>query len=76
MRAVLPAVDVPVLLMHSRNDTYVTPENLEYIYSGLGTREKSKLYVTEAGHVITRDSARAEVFRAAVDFIQEVESGR
>jgi carboxylesterase len=76
MQTALPLVDVPVLLMHSHNDTYVSPVNLEYIYSELGTQDKHRLYVTEAGHVITRDKARDEVFRAAVDFIKRVESGR
>ena len=74
--AALPRVDAPVLLMHSRNDTYVLPENMERIYADLGTRDKRRVYVTRAGHVITRDSARGEVFREAYDFIQRVESGR
>jgi carboxylesterase len=75
MRAALPKVEVPVLLIHSRNDTYVLPENVEHIYADLGTSDKTKLYVTEAGHVVTRDAARDQVFEAAKEFIQRVESG-
>lgn len=74
MRAALPRVDVPVLLIHSKNDTYVLPENMEHIYTGLGTSDKTKLYVTEAGHVVTRDAARGEVFHAASEFIRRVEA--
>jgi carboxylesterase len=73
MRAALPRVDVPVLLIHSKNDTYVLPENMEHIYTDLGTSDKTKLYVTEAGHVVTRDAARGQVFEAAKDFILRVE---
>jgi carboxylesterase len=73
MRAALPTVKKPVLLIHSKNDTYVLPENLERIYADLGTSDKTKLYVTESSHVVTRDAARGEVFRAASEFIQRVE---
>jgi carboxylesterase len=74
MRAALPRVDVPVLLVHSKDDTYVLPENMEHIYAELGASDKTKLYVTEAGHVVTRDAARGEVFRAASEFIRRVEA--
>ncbi len=74
MRAALPKVDVPVLLVHSKNDTYVIPENMERIYASLGTSDKTKLYITEAGHVVTRDAARNQVFEAANEFIQRIES--
>jgi len=75
MRAALPNVHAPVLLIHSRNDTYVLPENMEQLYAALGASDKTKLYITEAGHVVTRDAAREEVFRAAGDFIRRVEAG-
>ena len=74
MRAALPKVSVPVLLIHSKNDTYVLPENMEHIYADLTTPDKTKLYVTEAGHVVTRDAARGQVFEAAKDFILRVET--
>jgi carboxylesterase len=74
VRASLPKVDAPVLLIHSKNDTYVLPENVEHIYADLATSDKTKLYVTEAGHVVTRDAARDQVFEAPKDFIQRIES--
>ena len=74
MRRALPNVDVPVLLIHSKNDTYVLPENVEHIYTDLGTSDKTKLYVTEAGHVVTRDTARDQVFELASEFICRIEA--
>ena len=74
MRAALPEIKVPVLLIHSKNDTYVSPENVEHIYASLTTSDKTKVYVTESGHVVTRDAARGEVFAAAKEFIQRSES--
>jgi carboxylesterase len=75
MRAALPLVRVPVLLVHSADDTYVLPENMERIYADLvNTSEKAKLYITGSGHVVTRDAARRQVFDAAYEFIERVES--
>ncbi len=75
MRAALPKVNVPVLLIHSRDDKYVPPESLEMIYADLtSASDKTKLYVTGSGHVVTRDAVRHQVFKAAGEFIQKVES--
>jgi carboxylesterase len=73
MRAALPQVKVPVLLMHSRDETYVLPENMEEIYSALANAsDKTKLYITGSGHVLTRDARRQQVFQSALEFIRRV----
>lgn len=75
MRWALPKVTVPVMLVHSRDDHYVLPENLELLDAALvNVSEKIKLYVTGSGHVVTRDAARLQVFQATARFIQRVES--
>ena len=74
MRAVLPKVNVPVCLIHSKDDDYVLPVNMENIYVGLvNAADKSKNYVSGSGHVVTRDAARGQVFEIARDFIRRVE---
>ena len=73
MREALPKVDVPVLLIHSRNDSYVLFESMDLIYNDLeNASDKTRLSITESGHVVTRDAARSQVFEAAADFIQRV----
>lgn len=73
MRAALPNLRAPVLLIHSRDDKYVLPENMEKIYEGLvNARDKTKVYVTGSGHVVTRDAARHQVFELARDFIKRI----
>ena len=75
MRAALPQINVPVLLMHSRDDRYVLPENMELIYADLlNAQDKTKLYMTGSGHVLPRDAARQQVFQSALEFIQRIES--
>src|SRR5690349_17912933 len=73
MIAELPKVRVPVLLIHSKDETYVLPDNMEEIYGRLvNATDKTKLYVTGSGHVLPRDASREQVFQSAVAFIQRV----
>jgi carboxylesterase len=75
MRGALPEVRVPVLLMHSRDDTYVLPDNIELIYADLiNASDKTKLYLTESGHILPRDAARMQVFQHALEVIQRIEA--
>ncbi len=72
MRNELPRVHVPVLLMHSKQDTYVPPEHMEKIYERLGSRHKEKRWLEHAGHVITEDRTRAEVYEVVREFFGRV----
>jgi esterase/lipase len=46
---------------------------MELIYDGLkNASDKTKLYITGSGHVVTRDAARHQVFESALEFIQRV----
>lgn len=70
MRAGLPKVTAPTLLMHAKQDGGVDPENMNKIYQHLGTQDKEMLWVENSGHVITRDAGREQAFKAAAEFIR------
>lgn len=72
MRNALPNVDVPVFLVHSKNDNYVIKNSLHAIFDELGTSKKQFMWVEGSGHVIPREPAREQVFEAAKDFILTV----
>lgn len=72
MRLALPAVDAPVLLVHSRLDGGVPPKNMQQIYDHLGTSDKQMLWVNNSGHVVTREPDRQQVFEATQAFIHRV----
>ena len=75
MRASLPKVNIPVLLMHSKDERYILPDNVEEIYAGLvNASDKTKLYITGSGHVIPRDASREQVFQTALAFIQRIQN--
>lgn len=74
MRASLPDLRVPVLLIHSKDDDYVLPDNIDLIYNDLANAsDKTRLYLTGSGHVVPRDAARQQAFQAALEFIQRIE---
>ena len=72
MRAGLPRVTEPTLLIHSRQDGSIDPENMPNIYKELGSKDKAMLWIENSGHVLTRDAAREQIFKAADDFIRRV----
>jgi carboxylesterase len=72
MRLALPKINVPVLLIHSKDDPYVPPDSMPNIYERLDPSRREMLWVTGSGHVVTRDAARQQVFEAAAAFIQKI----
>jgi carboxylesterase len=74
LHTILPQVKIPVLLMHSHQDSYVLPENMPAIYHDLGSPDKEMLWIENSGHVLTRDAQRETVYKAAVDFIRKLEA--
>lgn len=77
MQKVLSRVTKPVLLIHSKDDRYVPPENMERLHAALvNAPDKTKVYITGSSHVVTRDAARGQVFQLARDFIRRVEDSK
>lgn len=72
MRACLPAVQAPALLMHSRQDTFVPPSSMTAIHDRLGSADRTTRLVSDSNHVITCDRARLEVFEAVAGFAARV----
>jgi carboxylesterase len=72
MRQSLPKVQVPALIIHSRQDGSVSPCNAEQILAHLGSQDKHLLWVENSGHVIPREPDRQIAFQAAHEFIQRV----
>jgi carboxylesterase len=72
MRQALPKITAPVLLVHSRTDGGVPPENMQRIYDQLGSQDKSMLWLEKSGHVVTRDQERQRVFEATEAFVKRI----
>ena len=62
-RRVLPFVESPTLLIQSRTDPRIKPEVAERTLALLGSSEKKLIWIESAGHIITVDYGREQVFR-------------
>jgi carboxylesterase len=72
MTNTLPKVQVPVLLVHSRDDASVPEESMQRIYNRLGTSNKQMLSLDGFDHAIVRDPKRQLIFDAIAEFIDQV----
>ena len=68
MRAALPNVTVPALLVHSRRDPVAPPANVPRILAALGSADKRVHWVTRSEHIITEDYDKEEVFQTVLDW--------
>ncbi len=74
MRRNLPKLNKPLLLINSKLDETVPPEQGQAIYDNVPAADKEILVLEKGGHVIPRDLARQTAFKAAGDFVQRVTS--
>jgi len=72
MRAALPEIRVPVLLVSSRDDSSFVVSGMDAIYEALGTSDKQKVWIEGSGHNIVEEPKREFVFKTAADFIERV----
>jgi carboxylesterase len=73
LRAALPKITAPALLIYSKNDKAVTPQerHADLIYEGLGSTDKRLMWIENSSHVITCDAQRQTVFEAASEFVRQ-----
>jgi carboxylesterase len=66
----LPDVRVPLLLIHSRLDGMVLPDNMPYVHGLVASTDKEMMWVERSGHVVTEDLEKDAVFARAYAFVQ------
>jgi carboxylesterase len=69
LRAAVPKITAPTLIMVSRHDHVVPPRDGREIYRRIAAQEKYLLTLHRSYHLITRDYDRQEVFARTADFI-------
>ncbi len=73
MRAALPRITVPALLLHSIEDEFVPPENSRRILHALGSSDKNLILVENSNHILTLDRARQQVYQRVAEFVRQGE---
>ena len=71
MRASLPQIKVPALVIQSHQDMGGM-DDLERIYAALGSVEKEKLWLDGFDHSVVRDEKRQVVFDAIGEFLENM----
>ena len=66
----LPHIDTPVLVIQSRLDRVVPPENGQTIFDRTATSDKRLVWLARGGHIATEDYDKEIVFEEALRFIE------
>jgi len=69
LRATLPNIHTPALVVHSRDDDYVLPYQAEMVYEHLGSEDKTLMWVEGSGHILTRDGDPSKIFNSIAEFV-------
>lgn len=69
----LPAVNVPVLILHSRNDSANAPEGVEMLYNSISTPEGEKqiIWFEKTEHEMFLDCEREEAISTVVTYVKQ-----
>ena len=68
-RRALPRITMPTLILQSRTDPRIHPAVAERTLASLGSKEKKLVWIEGAGHIITVDYGREQVFREVLEWI-------
>lgn len=72
VKEVLPAIQIPALILHSLNDRTADAESALYIRDALGSEKKRLFWLKSSGHLIPVGEERETVFAQAAAFIAEI----
>jgi carboxylesterase len=73
VRASLPLVKVPALVVYARHDHVVPAVSSHHIYSRLGTSDKKMVALHRGYHIVTVDTDREKLYSSIYTFITERE---
>ena len=70
VRAALPDVTCPVLVMHSHNDHTAHPSTADLIVERVSSEDKQLVWLDRSYHVLTLDYDKQEVYERTYEFIK------
>jgi carboxylesterase len=73
-RRALRDARTPALLLHSRDDAAVAPEDAVRLHAALGSSKKELIWLEGSSHALTQDARREDVAVAVLDFVRGVEA--
>ncbi len=70
MHSLLPTLNVPALVIHTRDDIHILPENAEMLFENIGGPDKEHIWVENTSHNLVRDGDTLKVFQPVAEFIE------
>lgn len=70
MDPLLPRITAPVLLVHSRADDFIPPENMLYVHSRLTSAPREMFWLERSEHVVTRSGEMNVLLARLREFIR------
>jgi carboxylesterase len=71
LRADLPDILAPVLLIQSRGDRTIPANSLDEFHARIGSREKETLWLEQSGHLVLEDMSKEIAFEKILQFVNE-----
>lgn len=71
VKAEVAHIQVPTLILQSRQDTVVDPQQAEWLYQELGSQQKSLHWLERSDHILPLDVEREEVFALVCQFLRD-----
>ena len=72
VKADLPAVTAPLLLLHSREDHVVEPSNSAWVLGHVSSTDRTEVWLEDSYHVATLDNDAPLIFERSVEFVRRV----
>ena len=72
IRKILAQIKVPVLIMHSTTDNVINPVSAKYLFSKIGSKDKTLFWVKNSYHSFTCDRNSGVANKAMGDFINRI----
>lgn len=72
IRKVVPRVKVPILIMHTSEDSVVDPMSAKYLLKRVGSNDKQLVWVKDSYHTFTTDHNATMASKAMGDFIDRI----
>lgn len=68
VRAILPRVTAPTIILQAKEDDMTSPRNAQLVYDSIGSKVKQIVLLDDCYHVITVDKQKKAVIRSLADF--------
>jgi carboxylesterase len=69
LRAELPSIQIPALLIQAGGDRTVPADSLTIIYAEIGSQDKQMVWLERGGHLILEDYGNDQAFQLIAEFI-------